>query len=180
MAVDNRETETTKRQDVTVQQKQKTANPGGSTVKFEPSIVFDDVHIDGIPMEIPTKSQCIAVMDHYQSKSIEEIRLEDYELGRRAGLSVSPIQIYSSGNKYGVFSSDDEDDDKSNGMAEKVINVIPPQPPMSLITAQHHPNTHEIPNAPSFHIRPLAPSTIQLTSREIWILICHQIKNLLD
>ena len=78
-----RETGTMERNDTSVQQM--TANPGGSTVKFEPPIVFDDIHIDGMPMEIPTKSQCIAVMDYYQSKSIEEIRLEDYELGRRTG-----------------------------------------------------------------------------------------------
>ena len=116
-------------------------------------------------MEIQVQSQCITVMDHYKEKSIEEIRLEDYNTGRNKNeLSVEntePLEVYSSGNRYGVRLSDDKDDDhRSNtnsGMAEHVI--IPSRPPPLSNTVFTHPSTHvQKPNVPLFPTRPTPPS----------------------
>ena len=36
-------------------------------------------------LNIIMRDQCLTVMDEYEGKSVEEIRLEDYEAGRNSG-----------------------------------------------------------------------------------------------
>ncbi|KAI6172196.1 hypothetical protein M3Y98_00946300 [Aphelenchoides besseyi] len=55
----------------------------GTTVKFTPTTGQDSMVKSGITKEITTKLLCITAMGHYQSKSLEELRVEDYQANRK-------------------------------------------------------------------------------------------------
>ena len=61
----------------------------GSTVEFIPPVPsgIEQVMKDGKVIEVKTRNQCITAMEHYKDKdkSVEELRLEDYEAGRHFG-----------------------------------------------------------------------------------------------
>ena len=74
----------------------------------------------GKVINIKARRQCITLMEQYQSKSVEEIRLEDYVAGRNSGAirnnrngedrsSVSSMVFYTDGNRFGVHQSDEDD-----------------------------------------------------------------------
>ncbi|KAF7651897.1 hypothetical protein LDENG_00104090 [Lucifuga dentata] len=62
------------------------AQQPGTTVKFNPPTGSDTMVKAGVTTSINTKHQCITAMKEYENKSLEELRLEDYQAGRK-GLS---------------------------------------------------------------------------------------------
>ncbi|XP_023683557.2 nuclear pore complex protein Nup98-Nup96-like isoform X1 [Paramormyrops kingsleyae] len=55
----------------------------GTTVKFNPPTGSDTMVKGGVTTSINTKHQCITAMKEYENKSLEELRLEDYQAGRK-------------------------------------------------------------------------------------------------
>nr|XP_020488921.1 nuclear pore complex protein Nup98-Nup96 isoform X2 [Labrus bergylta] len=55
----------------------------GTTVKFNPPTGSDTMVKAGVTTNINTKHQCITAMKEYENKSLEELRLEDYQAGRK-------------------------------------------------------------------------------------------------
>ncbi|XP_035825401.1 nuclear pore complex protein Nup98-Nup96 isoform X5 [Aplysia californica] len=59
------------------------AKAGGTTVAFAAPIGQDTMMKNGVTTNINTKHQCIAAMKEYESKSLEELRAEDYTANRK-------------------------------------------------------------------------------------------------
>ncbi|KAJ7996062.1 hypothetical protein DPEC_G00233180 [Dallia pectoralis] len=59
------------------------ATQPGTTVKFNPPSGSDTMVKGGVTTSINTKHQCITAMKEYENKSLEELRLEDYQAGRK-------------------------------------------------------------------------------------------------
>ncbi|XP_013408855.1 nuclear pore complex protein Nup98-Nup96-like [Lingula anatina] len=55
----------------------------GTTVKFNPLPGSDNMLKNGVSQTINTKHQCITAMKEYESKSLEELRMEDYAANRK-------------------------------------------------------------------------------------------------
>ncbi|XP_034746769.1 nuclear pore complex protein Nup98-Nup96 [Etheostoma cragini] len=55
----------------------------GTTVKFNAPTGSDTMVKAGVTTSINTKHQCITAMKEYENKSLEELRLEDYQAGRK-------------------------------------------------------------------------------------------------
>ncbi|XP_055493395.1 nuclear pore complex protein Nup98-Nup96 isoform X1 [Leucoraja erinacea] len=60
-----------------------TAAPAGTTVKFNSPTGTDTMVKSGVSTSISTKHQCITAMKEYETKSLEELRFEDYTAGRK-------------------------------------------------------------------------------------------------
>ncbi|XP_029029419.1 nuclear pore complex protein Nup98-Nup96 isoform X2 [Betta splendens] len=60
-----------------------TTQQPGTTVKFNPPTGNDTMVKAGVTTSINTKHQCITAMKEYENKSLEELRLEDYQAGRK-------------------------------------------------------------------------------------------------
>ncbi|XP_061106548.1 nuclear pore complex protein Nup98-Nup96 isoform X2 [Conger conger] len=60
-----------------------TATQSGTTLKFNPPTGSDTMVKGGVTTSINTKHQCITAMKEYENKSLEELRLEDYQAGRK-------------------------------------------------------------------------------------------------
>ncbi|XP_076167828.1 nuclear pore complex protein Nup98-96 isoform X2 [Ptiloglossa arizonensis] len=79
------------------------ANTGviGTVVKFTPIITTDSMSKNGISHSISARHCCIASMKEYESKSYEELRYEDYSVGRKgpsSGIFGTPAQPSPFGN----------------------------------------------------------------------------------
>ena len=55
----------------------------GTTVKFVPTTSQDAISRNGQQTTINTNHQCITAMKDYESKSLEELRFEDYQANRK-------------------------------------------------------------------------------------------------
>ncbi|XP_076648860.1 nuclear pore complex protein Nup98-96 isoform X2 [Halictus rubicundus] len=74
-----------------------TTNTGviGTVVKFTPVITTDSMSKNGISQSISARHCCIVAMKEYESKSYEELRFEDYSVGRKGpstGIFGTPVQ----------------------------------------------------------------------------------------
>ncbi|XP_076836867.1 nuclear pore complex protein Nup98-Nup96 isoform X2 [Brachyhypopomus gauderio] len=74
-----------------------TATQPGTTIKFNPPTGSDTMVKSGVTTSINTKHQCITAMKEYENKSLEELRLEDYQAGRKG--PSNPM----AGNPGGLF-----------------------------------------------------------------------------
>ncbi|NWX05403.1 NUP98 protein, partial [Caloenas nicobarica] len=77
-----------------------TAAPTGTTIKFNPPTGTDTMVKSGVSTSINTKHQCITAMKEYESKSLEELRLEDYQANRKG-----PSNPVGAGAATGLFGS---------------------------------------------------------------------------
>ncbi|XP_034033490.1 nuclear pore complex protein Nup98-Nup96 isoform X2 [Thalassophryne amazonica] len=76
-----------------------TAQQPGTTIKFNPPSGTDTMVKGGSTTSINTKHQCITAMKEYENKSLEELRLEDYQAGRKG-----PSNLMAAGTG-GLFGS---------------------------------------------------------------------------
>ncbi|XP_078614327.1 uncharacterized protein LOC144883605 [Branchiostoma floridae x Branchiostoma japonicum] len=65
------------------------AGPTGTTVKFNPVSGSDTMMRNGVSQNVRTAHQCIVAMEEYETKSLEELRLEDYLGNRKGGSTVA-------------------------------------------------------------------------------------------
>ncbi|XP_028907504.1 nuclear pore complex protein Nup98-Nup96 isoform X1 [Ornithorhynchus anatinus] len=77
-----------------------TAAPTGTTIKFNAPTGTDSMVKAGVSTNISTKHQCITAMKEYESKSLEELRLEDYQANRKG-----PQTQVGAGTTAGLFGS---------------------------------------------------------------------------
>ncbi|XP_026668597.1 nuclear pore complex protein Nup98-Nup96 isoform X2 [Ceratina calcarata] len=73
----------------------------GTVVKFTPVITTDSMSKNGISHTISARHCCISSMKEYESKSYEELRFEDYSVGRKGpstGIFGAPTQPSPFGN----------------------------------------------------------------------------------
>nr|XP_045000918.1 nuclear pore complex protein Nup98-Nup96 isoform X2 [Jaculus jaculus] len=77
-----------------------TTAPTGTTIKFNPPTGTDTMVKAGVSTNISTKHQCITAMKEYESKSLEELRLEDYQANRKG-----PQNQVGAGTTTGLFGS---------------------------------------------------------------------------
>nr|XP_034193442.1 nuclear pore complex protein Nup98-Nup96 [Osmia lignaria] len=73
----------------------------GTVVKFTPVITTDSMSKNGISHTISARHCCIASMKEYESKCYEELRFEDYSVGRKGpstGIFGTPAQPSPFGN----------------------------------------------------------------------------------
>ncbi|CAD5227019.1 unnamed protein product [Bursaphelenchus xylophilus] len=60
-----------------------TAAPTGTTIKFDPVKGSDTMMRNGLTQSIQTKLMCITAMKQYETKCLEELRVEDYQANRK-------------------------------------------------------------------------------------------------
>ncbi|XP_070605466.1 nuclear pore complex protein Nup98-Nup96-like isoform X1 [Erythrolamprus reginae] len=77
------------------------AVPTGTTIKFNAPTGTDTMVKSGVSTNISTKHQCITAMKEYESKSLEELRLEDYQANRKGPTN----PVVGAGATPGLFGS---------------------------------------------------------------------------
>lgn len=60
-----------------------TQQPVGTTIKFVAPTSQDSINRNGAQTTINTNHQCVTAMKEYESKSLEELRFEDYQANRK-------------------------------------------------------------------------------------------------
>uniref|UniRef100_S4RAV4 Nuclear pore complex protein Nup98-Nup96 n=1 Tax=Petromyzon marinus TaxID=7757 RepID=S4RAV4_PETMA len=73
----------------------------GTTIKFIPVEGTDTMMKNGASTTIRTKHQCITAMKEYETKSLEELRLEDYTDNRK-GLQPGALGAAATGSLFGA------------------------------------------------------------------------------
>jgi nuclear pore complex protein Nup98-Nup96 len=66
----------------------------GTTIKFNPLAGTDTVNKNGQSQTINTQHQCITAMKEYESKSLEELRCEDYMANRKQGATSGGMSLF--------------------------------------------------------------------------------------
>ncbi|XP_053561637.1 LOW QUALITY PROTEIN: nuclear pore complex protein Nup98-Nup96 [Bombina bombina] len=87
------------------------AAPTGTTIKFNPPAGTDTMAKGGVTTNISTKHQCITAMKEYESKSLEELRLEDYQANRKG-----PQNPVGAATGTGLFGSSTPTSSASTGL----------------------------------------------------------------
>ncbi|XP_030055686.1 nuclear pore complex protein Nup98-Nup96 isoform X2 [Microcaecilia unicolor] len=87
------------------------AVPTGTTIKFNPPTGTDTMVKGGVSTNISTKHQCITAMKEYESKSLEELRLEDYQANRKG-----PQNTVGTGTATGLFGASAATSSTSTGL----------------------------------------------------------------
>ena len=81
----------------------------GTTIKFNPTAGTDTMMKNGVSTNINTRHQCITCMREYETKSLEELRLEDYTANRKGPQQSSGMfgstGTQSSSNLFGATSA---------------------------------------------------------------------------
>ena len=67
--------------------------PNGTTIKFVPVTGTDTMMKNGVNQQISTRHQCITAMKEYESKSLEELRMEDYMANRKGPQAASAFGL---------------------------------------------------------------------------------------
>ncbi|XP_054162545.1 nuclear pore complex protein Nup98-Nup96-like [Oppia nitens] len=79
--------------------------PNGTTIKFNAPAGTDTMMKNGVSQNINTRHQCITCMREYETKSLEELRLEDYIANRKGpqnpGMFGTAASSVSSGGLFG-------------------------------------------------------------------------------
>ncbi|KAI6218354.1 Nuclear pore complex protein Nup98-Nup96 [Aphelenchoides fujianensis] len=75
----------------------------GTTVKFAPVTGQDTMVKSGQTKDIQTKLLCITAMTNYQSKSLEELRVEDYQANRKFPTAGSTTSMGFGSNTGSIF-----------------------------------------------------------------------------
>ncbi|XP_066475536.1 nuclear pore complex protein Nup98-Nup96 [Tiliqua scincoides] len=88
-----------------------TTVPTGTTIKFNPPTGTDTMVKSGVSTNINTKHQCITAMKEYESKSLEELRLEDYQANRKG-----PSNPVGAGATPGLFGSSSATSSAATGL----------------------------------------------------------------
>ncbi|CAH2226048.1 nuclear pore complex Nup98-Nup96 isoform X1 [Pelobates cultripes] len=95
-----------------------TAAPTGTTVKFNPPAGTDTMAKGGVTTNISTKHQCITAMKEYESKSLEELRLEDYQANRKG-----PQNPVGAATGTGLFGASTATSSASTGLFGSTANT---------------------------------------------------------
>lgn len=69
-------------------------------MKFTPVITTDSMSKNGISHSISARHCCIASMKEYETKSYEELRFEDYQVGRKGAFYL--LNLIKINYKYNV------------------------------------------------------------------------------
>jgi nuclear pore complex protein Nup98-Nup96 len=77
----------------------------GTSIPFNAITGSDTMMKNGVASPINTRHQCITCMKEYEQKSLEELRLEDYQLGRRGTAQQNTMFANTQAQPTGLFSS---------------------------------------------------------------------------
>lgn len=87
----------------------------GAVVKFQPVTGSDTMVKNGVTQTISTRHYCITCMKEYESKSLEELRLEDYTAGRKgAAQGQAPQGLFSATAQSSPFGATVTNSNTSN------------------------------------------------------------------
>lgn len=81
------------------------AQAQGTSVPFTATTGSDTMMKNGVASPINTRHQCITCMKEYEQKSLEELRLEDYQLGRKGSAQQNTLFGNTQAQPTGLFSS---------------------------------------------------------------------------
>ncbi|XP_043467804.1 nuclear pore complex protein Nup98-Nup96 [Leptopilina heterotoma] len=78
-------------------------NMVGTYIKFTPFTGTDSMMKNGVPQTIQTKHHCITCMKEYETKSLEELRFEDYTVGRKGGAQAQTTGLFGAAAQTSPF-----------------------------------------------------------------------------
>ncbi|XP_051164466.1 nuclear pore complex protein Nup98-Nup96 [Leptopilina boulardi] len=78
-------------------------NMVGTYIKFTPFTGTDSMMKNGVPQTIQTKHHCITCMKEYETKSLEELRFEDYTVGRKGGAQAQTTGLFGAAAQPSPF-----------------------------------------------------------------------------